>query len=115
MNIKKEIQKLLPPRKPDSHKGDYGRVFILAGSWGLSGACILASTAALRSGAGLVTVGVPDSLVLPLSKRLTEAMMKPLPETKDGTVSSSALRTIQKFLKNQDVLALGPGLSQNLS
>ena len=112
MNIESQIRLFLLPRKPESHKGDYGRVFILAGSLGLSGACILTSSAAIRSGAGLVTIGVPKSLLLPLSKRLTEAMMKPLPETSSGTLSLKAFQPILKFLRNQDVFALGPGLSQ---
>ena len=113
MNIKSEFQKYFRKRPRASHKGDYGRIFILAGSVGLSGACYLTTMAALRSGAGLVTVGVPRSLVLPLTRRFTEAMMKPLPETKEGTLSQSAFRPIRIFLKTQDVLALGPGLSLN--
>ena len=114
MNIKNAIRRLLPPRKLDSHKGDFGRVFILAGSVGMSGACVLAGKAALRSGAGLVTVGVPESLAIPLSRRIAaEAMTKPLPETAKGTLSARAYRPVQKFLKGQDVFALGPGLSQN--
>ena len=79
----------------------------------MSGACYLTSMAALRSGAGLVTVGVPKSLVLPLSRKMTEAMMKGLPETKEGTLSRAAHKQIKLFLKTQDVLAAGPGLSQN--
>ncbi len=113
MSIAKEIVKLLPPRKKTSHKGNYGRVLILAGSQGLSGACVLASEAAVRSGAGLVTVGVPRSLLLPLTKRFTEAMMKPFPETSSGSLGLKALKPVQDLLKTQDVLALGPGLSQN--
>ena len=113
MDIKKEFRKQFRPRPRASHKGDYGRIFILAGSRGLSGACYLASMAAFRSGAGLVTVGVPESLVPPLTKRLTEAMMKPLPETRQGTLSRSALQPIRNFLKTQDILAIGPGLSLN--
>ncbi|MBI4395291.1 MAG: NAD(P)H-hydrate dehydratase, partial [Candidatus Omnitrophica bacterium] len=65
MEIKTEFRKQFAPRRKDSHKGDYGRIFVLAGSRGLSGACFLTSMAALRSGAGLVTVGIPKSLVLP--------------------------------------------------
>ena len=113
MDIKKEFRKHFRSRPRASHKGDYGRILILAGSRGLSGACYLTSMAALRSGAGLVTVGVPKSLVLPLAKRLTEAMMKGLPETRQGTLSRMALRPIRRFLDTQDVLALGPGLSLN--
>lgn len=113
MNLKQEFKKYFRKRLPTSHKGDYGRIFVLAGSRGMSGACYLTSMAALRSGAGLVTVGVPESLLLPLSRRMTEAMMKGLPETKKGSLSQNAHRQIQSFLKTQDVLAVGPGLSQN--
>lgn len=113
MNIKKEFQKYFHKRPLTSHKGDFGRVFVLAGSEGLSGACYLTSMAALRSGAGLVTVGVPKILVLSLARRLTEAMMKPLPQTKDGTLSRRASTPVLNFLKTQDVLAIGPGLSLN--
>jgi len=113
MNIVKELRTEFQPRLPHTHKGDYGRIFILAGSFGMSGACYLTSMAALRSGVGLVTVGVPKSLVLPLSRKMTEAMMKGLPETKEGTLSWAAHQQIKLFLKTQDVLAAGPGLSQN--
>src|SRR3990167_8864280 len=110
MNIQKEFRKHFRPRRRESSKGDYGRVFVVAGSSGLSGACVMA---ALRSGAGLVTVGVPKSLTLPLAKRLTEAMTLPLPETKQGTLARSAARPVLKFLAKEDVLAIGPGLSLN--
>lgn len=113
MNIKKEFRKHFRARPKTSHKGDFGRVFILAGSRGLSGACFLTSMAALRSGAGLVTVGVPRSLVPALSRRLTEAMMTALPETKQETLSRSAFSSIRRYLTTQDVLALGPGMSLN--
>ena len=113
ISIEKRIRKALGSRPRDSHKGDYGRVFVLAGSQGLSGACVLTAQAVLRSGAGLVTVGIPESLILPLARRFTEAMSKPLPETKAGTLSKRAFPLIVSFLKTQDVLAIGPGLSQN--
>lgn len=115
MGIQSEIRKLLPMRKPESHKGTYGRVFILAGSRGLSGACLLSAKAALRSGAGLVTVGVPESLVLPLSRRLLEAMTKGFAETGEGTLDTKAFPQVMRFLESQDVFALGPGLSVNPS
>ncbi|MBI1977186.1 MAG: NAD(P)H-hydrate dehydratase [Candidatus Omnitrophica bacterium] len=113
MDVREEFRKHFRPRSRTAHKGDFGRVFILAGSQGLSGACFLASMAALRSGAGLVTVGVPKCLVAPLARRLTEAMMLPLPETQEGTLSQSAHQPLARYLKTQDVFALGPGLSMN--
>lgn len=113
MNIKQEFRKHFRPRPRVSHKDDYGRIFVLAGSVGMSGACYLTSAAALRSGAGLVTVGVPKSLLLPLARRMTEAMTKGLPETKQGSLARTAFGQASSFLKTQDVLAIGPGLSQN--
>ncbi|MGE4357298.1 MAG: bifunctional ADP-dependent NAD(P)H-hydrate dehydratase/NAD(P)H-hydrate epimerase, partial [Candidatus Omnitrophota bacterium] len=62
MNIEKKIIKILTSRNPDTHKGDYGHVFVLAGSKGLTGAATLCSQAVLRVGAGLVTLGIPESL-----------------------------------------------------
>ncbi|MBI4373147.1 MAG: NAD(P)H-hydrate dehydratase [Candidatus Omnitrophica bacterium] len=113
MDIQTEFRKLLGRRPKTSHKGDYGRVFVLAGSRGLSGACYLTSMAILRSGAGLVTVGVPKSLATPLARRFTEAMTLPLLETSEGTLNSSAFNPIRRFLKGQDILTIGPGLSLN--
>ncbi|MGA1195763.1 MAG: NAD(P)H-hydrate epimerase, partial [Candidatus Latescibacterota bacterium] len=72
----------LPSQKPDAHKGDKGRVFILAGSVGLTGAAALSATAALRAGSGLVTLGIPKSLNDILEVKVTEAMTCPLPEVR---------------------------------
>ncbi len=103
-------------RKTNSHKGDFGHVFILAGSRGFCGAAILTVAAALRSGAGLVTLGIPKSLHNVFARRLTEGMIKVLPETKDKTLSTKAYTQIIKFLKEKaDILVIGPGLSQNKS
>ncbi len=105
----------LLPRKKKTEKSDYGHVFVLAGSKGLSGAAKLASRAALVSGAGLVTLGVPASLQSLMERSLTEVMPMALPETKAGALSLSALGKIRAFIKKRriNVLAVGPGLSQN--
>ncbi|MCX5694487.1 MAG: NAD(P)H-hydrate dehydratase [Candidatus Omnitrophica bacterium] len=101
-------------RKADSHKGDYGNVLILAGSSRFSGAALLCAESALRSGAGLVTVGIPASLNIPLIKnKAKEVMTLPLPETRLGTLSLAAFSKINLFLKNADVLIIGPGLGNN--
>ena len=104
---------LLPPRPPDAHKGDAGRVFILAGSVGLSGAAALCAMGALRVGAGLVTLGVPARLHDPMVEKLTEAMLKVLPETKEGSLSLQALPEIVRTIERMDAVATGPGLSQH--
>ncbi|MBI3320498.1 MAG: NAD(P)H-hydrate dehydratase [Candidatus Omnitrophica bacterium] len=103
---------LFPPRSPQTHKGDVGRVFVLAGSEGLTGAATLCSLGALRAGAGLVTVGIPKSLRDVMAVKLTEAMTKPLPETKARSVSLQALPEIVRFMDRIDAVAIGPGLSQ---
>lgn len=102
------------PRKPDSHKGDFGHVFILAGSRNASGASVLASKGALRSGAGLVTLGVPESIHPIVATKLTEAMTLSLPETKEGSLSLKAEEKILKFISDKaDVVVIGPGISLN--
>ena len=106
-------QGLLPGRAPDTHKGDAGRVFVLAGSSSMSGAAALCTMGALRAGAGLVTLGIPKSLHGPMVEKLTEAMFKVLPETKDGSLSLQGLPDIVGTIEKMDAVALGPGLSQN--
>ncbi len=108
-----EFKRYFPRRKPESHKGNFGKVFILAGSRGFSGAPYLVSVGALRAGAGLITLAVPKSLYQVMALKLIEVMTKPLPETRQGSFSLKAEREIKGFLKSQDVLALGPGLGQN--
>ena len=103
---------LLPLRSPQTHKGDVGRVFVLAGSVGLSGAAALCTMGALRIGAGLVTLGVPKSLHDPMVEKLTEAMLKVLPETKEGSQSRQGLPEIASTLERMDAVAIGPGHSQ---
>lgn len=103
-------------RKPDSHKGDYGHILILAGSSKFSGAALLCSEAAIRSGAGLVTLGIPEKLNFALIRRKAkEVMTLPLAQTKEGTLSLKAFTAIDHFLKNADVLIIGPGLGNHKS
>jgi len=102
-----------PRRKRDAHKGDFGRVLILAGSKGMHGAAHLAGMAALRSGAGLVTLAVPEKIYSTVARREAEVMVRALPATRQGTLSPRAFKTLMDWLKNQDVLAVGPGLSRH--
>lgn len=99
-------------RKPDTHKGSYGHLFVLAGSAGKTGAACLAAEAALRCGAGLVTVGIPESLNPILEGKLTEAMTLPLPGSDDdpGTLSAKALGAILTAQGSMSGLVVGPGL-----
>ncbi|MFA7254643.1 MAG: NAD(P)H-hydrate dehydratase [Candidatus Omnitrophota bacterium] len=110
MNIHTIAKKLKRPAT--AHKGTFGRVFILAGSRGMTGAANLTGMAALRSGAGLVTVGVPDAVYLIVAKRDSELMIRPLPSTPQGTLSLKGFSEIKRFCATQNVLAIGPGLSQ---
>ncbi len=101
-------------RKKDSHKGDYGQILIIAGSPGLSGAAALCSESAMRSGAGLVTLGIPKGLNNALIKiKIKEVMTLPLPETRQGGLSLKAYREIKKFFEKANVLIIGPGLGRN--
>jgi len=108
-----EIAPLLPERERLSHKGTYGRLFVLAGSRGYTGAAALVANAAMRAGAGLVFLGIPESLNPILEVKCTEAMTMPLPETPDGTVSDEAFFDVARRIEACDALAIGPGLSTN--
>jgi len=111
-----QLPTLLLRRRPNAHKGDFGHIFILAGSARFSGAAVLCSEAAMRSGAGLVTLGIPKSLNSTIIKiKPKEVMTFPLPETSDGTLSLSGYKKIKDFVKKVDVLVVGPGLTQNKS
>lgn len=100
------------PRHREAHKGDYGRVLIVAGSVGKTGAAAMAAKAALRAGAGLVTVATAKSALPIVASLGMEFMTEPLPETDAGSVSLRALDygRMEKLLEDKTVLALGPGL-----
>lgn len=105
------VKEWLPARPTGAHKGVLGRVLVVAGSRGMTGAACLAGEGALRAGAGLVTVAVPETLHNVMEVKLTEAMTTPLPDTGNGTLSRDAGQSILSLLEKADVLALGPGLS----
>ncbi|MCC7126009.1 MAG: NAD(P)H-hydrate dehydratase [Acidobacteria bacterium] len=104
------LRPLLPPRPADSHKGDYGRLLIVAGSTGKAGAAALAARGALRSGAGLVTVACPRSVLPTVAALGMEYMTEPLEETPAGTVTYAAAEAV--LATRADVLVMGPGLGQ---
>ncbi len=107
---REEIRALVNPRPSDSHKGDYGRVLVVAGSRGKAGAAHLAGLAALRSGAGLVTVATAASAQPIVAAMAPEYMTEPLVETSDGRINASALE--QVLALDADVIACGPGLGR---
>ncbi|RMG68618.1 MAG: NAD(P)H-hydrate dehydratase, partial [Nitrospirae bacterium] len=108
------IEGLIPERFLDTHKGDYGHLLVVGGSVGKTGAALMAARAALRSGAGLVTIALPEPAALSLMGTVLEEMMLPLPSNSDGTIAKEALDGILDFIhKKADVLAIGPGLGRN--
>jgi hydroxyethylthiazole kinase-like uncharacterized protein yjeF len=110
----REVARILPDRPEDAHKGTFGRVLVIAGSVGYSGAAALTAESALRSGAGLVTLGAPESLNDILEIKLTEVITSPLPQTTGRTLSTAALPQVLELLESADALAVGPGLSRNV-
>lgn len=105
-----EIRQMLPVRAPDSHKGSHGHLLVVAGSPGKSGAGILASQAALRAGAGLVTLALPKSMNPAIEAAMTEVMTLPAAENATGEICATALPQLCQFLARADGLVLGPGL-----
>jgi len=110
---KEKVGAMLPKRPPDANKGTFGRVLVCGGSTNYIGAMYLACEAALRVGAGLVTLAAPRSLQPILASKLTEATYAPLPESEPGVVAEDAIEAMRPFLTNSDVLLLGCGLGQS--
>lgn len=102
-------------REPDAHKGRFGHVLVLAGSTGFAGAACLAAEAALRCGAGLVTLGVPSSLLPVVATKLTACMTHPFREVPGGAFALGALPEILAFAQRCTVVALGPGIGRHRS
>ncbi len=103
----------LPERLPESHKGDYGRILIIAGSTGLTGAAVLAGSSCLRSGAGLVSIASPVSVSPQIAAANASLMTIGLPQTASGKLSLDALPVIKKLAEKYDVIAFGPGVGQS--
>ena len=108
----KDVLTLLPDRDPDSHKGDYGKVLLLCGSRGYTGAAALAAMGALRCGAGLVYLGVPESIYTIEAVKLNEPVVFPLPE-KGGMLSVDALPKIMELLPKMDAVLIGCGMGSS--
>jgi NAD(P)H-hydrate epimerase len=112
MQLIEKIQKL-KPRAKDAHKGDFGKVCIIAGSLGMSGAAALAGRSALRAGAGLVRVATPKS-ILPIVASIEPSFTTiPLAEDAAGRISAKAINTILNAVAENDCLAFGPGVGQS--
>ena len=106
------VKSVLPKRRNNSHKSDYGKLLIIAGSKGMTGAAYMAATAAVRSGCGLVTVGICESLNGIMEAKTTEVMTMPLPDV-NGHLSERAAEKIVSVLKNYDAVLIGPGLGRS--
>ena len=106
------VREALPPRREDGHKGDFGKVLVVGGAVGYTGAPYLTAAAAVRSGCGLVYLGVPEGIWPVEAVKCVSAMPFPLPE-RNGKLRESAVEGILEKLSGCDVLALGPGLGRS--
>ena len=102
------IRALLPVRKRDTHKGDYGKILLLCGSRGFTGAAALAAMGALRTGAGLVYLAVPESIYAIEAVKLTEPVVLPLPDG-DGMLCAASIPQIARLLPKMDAVLFGSG------
>ncbi|MBE6778745.1 MAG: NAD(P)H-hydrate dehydratase [Ruminococcaceae bacterium] len=104
------VRSCLTPRLADSHKGTYGRLLTVCGSYGMAGAALLCARGALRSGVGLLTAAVPHSLYPIMAPVLPEAVFAPLPETEEGTFAADAEEAILNRAATADAVVLGCGI-----
>ena len=107
-----KVLSMLPDRDVKAHKGNFGRILLLCGSMGYTGAAALAAMGALRSGAGLVYLGVPACIYAIEAVKLTEPVVFPLPD-RDGTLSADAVVRVREMLPRMDAVLIGPGLGQS--
>ena len=108
-----QIRQLLPVRPRFSHKGDFGRVLLVCGSVGFTGAAALAARAALRTGAGLITVATPRQVWPIVAAKLDEPMVMPMAEDKAGRLSLQAAPVLAQLLAKADACLIGPGLGRS--
>jgi hydroxyethylthiazole kinase-like uncharacterized protein yjeF len=108
---KDSVRQLLPARKKQSHKGDYGKALIISGSVGMTGSGCLAASAALKSGAGLVYLSVPSSLAAIYGSSVPEPVLLPMEDNGSGYMAENATDILDDILSGKDIIAAGPGLS----
>ena len=108
-----DVRRLLPVRPRESHKGDFGRVLLLCGSTGFTGAARLAARAAMRTGSGLVFLGVPEAVYPIVAAGLEEPVVFPLPCDEAGRLSEAAVQPILERLPQMDAVLFGPGLGRS--
>ena len=107
------VRMVLPVRKRDTHKGDYGRALLLCGSVGLTGAAMLAARAALRTGAGLVHLGVPEKIYPIVAARAGSEIVFPIPCDEAGRLCLASFDEIDCRLVGMDAVLYGPGLGRS--
>lgn len=110
-----DVARVFRKRPRDTHKGSYGHLLVLAGSVGKTGASVLASKAAYRTGAGLVTTATAARCLPVIARAMLELMTEPLAETAEGTIAEAALPRVLDLLTGKDALLVGPGLSTHRS
>ena len=108
----KAVLDILPNRNMTAHKGNFGRILLLCGSRGYTGAAYLAAMGAQRTGAGLVYLGVPESIYAIEAVKLNEPIVFPLPD-EDGQLAAAAVDEIRTLLLKMDAVLIGPGLGQS--
>ena len=108
-----DVRSLFPVRETTAHKGNFGHVLCICGSKNMPGAAVMCVGAALRSGVGLVTAAFPESAYIPISSKLTEALLMPLEENACGTLSSKCIKELERNLHKYDTVVIGCGLGLN--
>lgn len=106
------VRHCCPPRSPNTHKGDYGKILLICGAEGYTGAPYLAAQAALRTGAGLIFTCIPRSVYPIVASKLHAPMVFPLPD-REGKLSMKALPALLERLKTADACLIGPGLGRS--
>ena len=108
------ISSNLPERKPDGHKGTFGKLFLLAGSTGMTGASLLASRSALRSGCGMTKIGCPKSVLPMIASSFADTMTYPLPDVaQKGCLAKRGLGEVKKICAEHDAVVIGPGIGRH--
>lgn len=108
----KEVLRFFMPRPNDTHKGNYGKDLLLCGSKGYTGAAYFAAMGALRVGAGLVFLAVPESIYVIEATKLNEPIIQALPD-EDGRYATGAIQPIRELMQGKDVVLIGPGMGQS--
>lgn len=112
LTVDADIKRILKPRKADTHKGSFGHVLVVAGSVGKAGAAFMAGMGALRAGAGLVTLAIPECIAASIEKRSVELMTLRLPQSADKTIGIASCDVIKGVLEGKAALVIGPGLGR---